>query len=366
MNEFLFTGGVRPEAIARLRELGPGDVSSGGGSNTGIVALLLEVFGPDLTFDLDRLTKLTDHPDPHVRRTALQWASHFYENAGDVQGAIDAGRKALALCEKIPDEGPWSRALIQAQLAGHATQLGDWELCTAMATEARQAMDELGAVEDSLQLRSVLALADLSQGRLEQAREAFVAIAAHEHTDRAFGWSVGLLGQAELALAEGDIDGGLGRYRRCIEISHSRRMDSFSDATLGPWTLYAESSALFASVIYGRREEARDLADVLRAKAGQVLSEPLGRIDYPVTGCVLLALGAWDLTGEPADPEPAIRALALAQRFAYQRILPTMGWANVERLAESHAPGLLPSLVTSYDDRLPAQLHEEAVRAVSG
>ena len=95
-----------------------------------------------------------------------------------------------------------------------------------------------------------------------------------------------------------------------------------------------------------------------------LLSGTAAHLDYPVTGCVLLALGAWDLTGDPADPEPAIRALALAQRFAYQRILPTMRWANVESLAEQYAPGLLARLVTSYDDCLPAQLHEEAIRTV--
>ena len=360
MNRVIFAGLPQPEAIERLRHLLPDK----GNPTSSTATLLVEVFGSASAIDEKRLAELTFDPDPHLRRTALQWSAQVAENTGDLNAALTAGEQALALCDEIPDEGPWAEALIRSQLAGLATQLGDWDLCVRMATAAQQTMEELGAVEDSLQLRSILALADLSQGRLDRARQAFAAISADSRADKTFGWSMSLLGKAELALAEGDVDDGLALYRQCIDVAREQPAAIQVLGEFGPWAVYTESSALFAHVVYERPDGVHELADALRVKVGRIFAGLAIRLDYPVLGGALLALGAWDLAGDPDDPEPAVRAFALAKRFAYQRVLPTMRWSNVERIAEKHAPGLLARLDSVYDDRLPSQLHEEAMRCV--
>ena len=247
--------------------------------------------------DLTRIDELTANEDPAVSRLALQWASQAKENAGDVAGAIEAGQLALERCDD--SDGPWTRALICGQLCGLATQVGDWPLAVRYARESLPVMEALGAAEDAIQLRSVIALADLSAGRLDEAAEELDRIAAGEHTDRTIGWSVaGISGQAELALARGEVDRGLSLYRECIDIARNRRMPGIDipvDQT--PWVMFAASSALFAHVLHGRRDAATDLASDLRGVLPQALDENGPHVDFPVCGGGLLALGTWDLTG---------------------------------------------------------------------
>lgn len=137
MNEAFIRGRARPDAVTRLRQLDRGGVGSAAST------LLIEVFGSGPAPDARRLAALTHDPDLLLRRTALQWLAQTSENAGDVAGALEAGQRALVLCDEIMDDGPWMRALIQSQVAGHAMQVGDWDLCIAMAGAAHVTMDEL-------------------------------------------------------------------------------------------------------------------------------------------------------------------------------------------------------------------------------
>ena len=94
-------------------------------------------------------------------------------------------------------------------------------------------------------------------------------IVSDERTHTTIGWSVtGITGQAELALARGDVDRGLRLYLECITMATgaAHRLRRARRRWLMPWVLFAESSALFAHVLHGRREEARWLSD---AAAGQ-------------------------------------------------------------------------------------------------
>lgn len=362
-NASIFAGQTPVHAIERLRELG----TSGDGTRADAMChVMLGVYGTEGP-ELDALQALTGHPDPAVARLALMWSTQALENAGDLAGALDSGRRALALCDD--SEGPWNRALIEAMLCGMATQFGDWDLCVRHGSRALPVMEELGAVEDVLQLRSVLALADLSQGRLDRAEKAINEIARDERSEQIIGWSVGRVGQAELALARGEVERGLAIYRDCIDIARNRRMPGLAvDVVTTPWLLFAESSALFAHVAHGAREESRDLADVLRGKLVTVLDPTALRLDYPVAGCVLLAVGAWDLVdGEDrVSRRTAVRMIALAERFGYQRMLPTMGWANVVAMAENLAPGLLAESLEEYAGRPPAGLREDALALARG
>ena len=360
----IFSGSPPEDALRLQREIG----LAGDNSRSDILArLILEVYADGSTASLEALDRLCDNPDPAMARGALQWATQVRENSGDLAGAIEASRRALQLSDN--SDGPWTRALLDSQVSGLATQAGDWDVAVEHASRALPVMRALGAAEDAVQLRSILAFADIAHGRLEEAARVIEEIAADEHTHQTIGWSVtGITGEAELALARGDVDRGLQLYNECIRMATERGV-GFAGASilLMPWVLFAEASALFAHVLHGRREEARPLAERVREKVPELLGESMPQLDFPVLGGVLLALGCWVLTGEPdaTQRDAAVRLVALGQRFGYHRTLPTLAWTNVHSVVDAVVPGVLDGLVEEYAGQQAAGLRDEAQDAVA-
>ncbi|MBV9831854.1 MAG: hypothetical protein JOZ82_09675 [Marmoricola sp.] len=358
----LFSGEPAPAAVERLQALGlAGDHSR----SDALARLLLEVYA-DGQPSLEALDRLCDEDDATLARVALQWATQARENAGDLDGALDAARRGLALCDD--SDGPWTRALYDAQVTGLAAQGGDWPGVIEHASRAIPVMRALGAHEDVMQLRASIAFADIAQGRLDDAARVIDDIAADERLSATVGWGVSsLTGEAELALARGDTEHGLRLLLDCLETVSQRELPGVDASNVMlPWVLYAEASALFAHVLHGRRDDAAWLAERVREKLPALLDEPTLSIDYPVVGGVLLAEGTWVLTGDPAPEEAdaALRMVALGHRFGYHREMPTMAWANVVGVVGAHAPGDLEPLVDRYGAVPSVDLLDEARDAV--
>ena len=91
----------------------------------------------------------------------------------------------MRCCSRDDGEGPWTRALLDSQVSGLATQAGDWDLAVEHASRALPVMRALGAAEDAVQLRSILAFADIAHGRLDEAARVIEEIVSDErtHTD---------------------------------------------------------------------------------------------------------------------------------------------------------------------------------------
>lgn len=92
-------------------------------------------------------------------------------------------------------------------------------------------------------------------------------------------------------------------------------------------------------------------------------------IDYPLCGCMLFALGAWGLLRGAMAPGDAIRLLVLADRFAYNGLMPSMAFERIEPYAERAAPGMIATVRAEYGDRRGSDLLGEArslVEQVSG
>lgn len=364
-NEAIFTGKVRPVAVEWLQSR-PTVPGSRADVQARVLVAVYSTAG-DPQHRLDALEELCADDDPQVARLALMWSGQAFENAGELERARNAGERALALCDD--QDGPWTRALVQSQLCGLASQFGEWEASRRYAEQALPVMVALGAVEDDLQLRSVIALADLAEGRLERARVAFDAISRDQRSAHTVGWNVGVIGQAELALADGDIDRGLALYRESMASDREQILEHLDVALeLTPWAVYGIAATVFAAALHGRRDDVADLVVDIRDKLARTFREEGSTVDYPIVGCALAALGASALT-DPAVDEPGIdrslRCFALALRFGYQRILPSMAWKNIERLAEDNAPGRLPAYLTEYADRAPHDLGPEALALVS-
>jgi len=359
MNTMIFTGVRTPRVLERLRDLGPGTGSSPIGAMTRMLITLPmgEGFG-----QLALLEELCQDPDPAVARLAFQWASQARENAGDLAGAETDARRALALCAPDEAEGPWNRAMLTAHLAGLALQVGDRDRARAYAETAVPLLQEIGVVDDLVQLRCMVALVDIADGRLEDAERQLGDV---EHLDPArtvFGGATFMLaGAAELALARGDVARGLDLYARAVTELRSLPGQELAPM-VAPWLLYPQSASICAHVHAGHREEAAPVHAELVAGIPALL-EPVDSFgDFPITGAVLLACGVWDLSGDEEDRwADAVRLLAVADAFAYNRMLPSLAWSPAAALAEQRCPGLLATSLAELSGRSPVDLRDDAL-----
>ncbi len=320
-----------------------------------VTGLLTMVSDPEHGLD-----ELTADPDPLIRRIALHWLSHGRENAGDPVGAIEAARAALELVGD--DGGPWHRAVLHTQLASLYANLGDTASASRHATEALPVLERLGAVDDAVQIRATLAMAALAEGRRDEAAQMIddmEALAPQGTYGEVLSVSAG---RAQLALADGDIAEGLRRHRETAEVIRDLRVPGAPDGFV-PWSVLGEIIALSAFAQYGEGDDGADLFESLRAKVLIVVDPDHSFRDYPVMGMVLAGLGIWGLLKGALPAEDAIRLLVLAERFAYNRFVPTLQWPILSAHAERTAPGVMSRIEAEYGERRGPDLLAEA-RAV--
>jgi hypothetical protein len=229
-------------------------------------------------------------------------------------------------------------------------------------------------------------LCAIADGRLADAEDEVNRIGCVGEATGLFGGGAMLLiCRAELALASGNHATGLGIHREAAVRMRAIRLPGIALTGLEPWVLLGDSVALSAHARYARGDDeahGRALFLACRENAVRVFGAPGPQFDYPAVGHLLFALGAWALlrrpvpvepvSGKPVSGEPgpdeigpaevALRLLALADRFAYNRTMPTMMWENIVPAAEERAPGQLARLQALYRDRQPADLLTEACR----
>ncbi len=330
----------------------------------GMVRLLRAVDPTDLEASLSRLSSLREDPDRWTASLALLWSSHASENAGDPVAAIGLADRALALWRET--DGPASRASLLAQLSILNAQLGRLIEASRHAAAAVPLLDRLGAVDDAVGVRLVLACSAVVDGRLDDADALMAEVQDLSH-GRAL-LSPGLVAvDAELAMARGDRARGLDLYRASLARLEAMRLPSVGSATGGePWVVFGVSTAATAYAVHATGSDGRDLFDRLTTLAGPLLQVPQPRLDFPVAGMALFALGAWGLLRDALPVEDSLRLLDLALAFGYNRIVPSMAWDVVAGPAERLAPGRLVALAEARGGRAGADLLEEARALVAG
>jgi hypothetical protein len=336
---------------ALLARLGPGDEPR----LAGVVRVLLA--------SGNGLEPLAADPDRHVALAALQWLGHIRENAGDPAGASEAVAAALELVDR--DGGPWLPAMLHTQSAELAMQFGDRATAREHARAALPVMDRLGATDDAVQLRSLLVLCAIADGRLAEAQVELERISAVGEDQVFGGAAVRHIGGAELALARGDHRNGLRLYRECAASMDEIRLPGAPATGLEPWTTFGYATALTAHAHYATGadvEHGHALFTACRDRAERLFATNARHLDFPAAGLVLFGLGAWLLLRTSAH-EPALRLLVLADRFAYNRTVPTMAW---ERTTAHADPGRLAAMHARYAGRRAPELLDAARAAVTG
>jgi len=320
----LFTNVPHPGALARLRELGPGE---GPARTRGLITMILALVEGSPTESLGQLLEMTEDPDPDIAQAAALWTSQLYENMGDFANARLQAEQALSLVGD--DEGPWSRGLVMAHLSGLELQSGDPARARALAAAAAPIMAELGATEDWAQTQAVVALVAIREGDLDTAEEIFDMISADERVQSVFGGAIGqLCGRAELMLARGQVDEGLAAYVAAIDELRARGIPGLGvPAGLEPWVLFPEAGALAAHLRFDRAGQAADLAEHLREKCVTILTSDDDFIDIPIMGACLFAIACWQLVR--GDREAGTWLLLCATIFGCNRMLPSFDeqWA---------------------------------------
>ena len=300
----------------------------------------------------ERLAALAADPDRHTAAAASQWLGHERENAGDPAGATEAAQRVLALVRD--EDGPWSRAMPHGLLAELTLHMGDHAAAVEHARTALPVMQRIGASDDELQLRTLLVFCAIGEGRLADAADELGRVDQMGSSATAFGWAAfRQVGRAELALASGDLGAGLEMYRESAVRMREIQLPGVTRTGREPWVLFGEAMALSAHARYAAGEDVAHgeaLFRVCRPGALRVMTPDNPHLDYPASGLVLFALGAWSLLRRAAPAEDALRLLALADRFAYNRMIPTMRWERITPAAEEAAPGLLARLRAEYLD----------------
>jgi len=340
-----------------LRRLGPGAEPR----TAGLVRTVL-AYDPEDPAALDgRLERMAEDPDPHVARPARQWLGHVRENGGDPARAIEASEAALALTGA--EDGPWAPAILRTQIAQLAAHLGDRARAERLARRALPVMQRLGARDDEVQLRSLLVLCAIADGRLADAGAELDRIGRLQDDAIFGGIGVRSIGRAELTLARGDRSAGLAAYRDCVHAMHELRFPGLPATGVEPWILFGEAAALTAHAHHATAPDepyGAALFATCHERALRLLVPDDPHLDCPVAGLALFGLGAWGLLRDAAPPEDAVALLVLADRFGYNRTIPTMAWERIEPHAHARAPGRIDALRAGYGDRRPRALLGEA------
>jgi hypothetical protein len=240
--------------------------------------------------------------------------------------------------------------------------------------QLRAALAELGELgdlaewSDMVGVRWGLVLACLQRGEPDEA-EHWLELAVPDR-DQEWGdvFTPDLPVRAEIALARGLSELGLGLWRQAVE--HLRKVrDQFTgDPFMDSWTLRVESAALAAHALCGRPEPVSGLAARLRERLLGMLSgaaaEDGNPVELPVYGTVLLAVGLDILASR--DPAAGVRLVALTEHMPVIREFPSLSSA-ASRAAAEHADGAAYSDARSrYAALGREELRAEALRELTG
>lgn len=317
---------------------------------------------------LRRLDELSRDPDRYLAQMAAQTSVHVLENAGEWAPAVAAAERALELVRE--DDGPWHVALLHTLLAQLTMQLGDRPRAVGHARIALPVLSRLGATDDETQLRSLLLFAALSEGDLETAEAELKRISRiNENEPVLGGLAIVPLCAAEVALAHGDAADALAQHRLAVQRARDLRLPAVPHTGFEPWLVVAEALALAA---HGYHAGSADLPygkELFRAavtRIDAVLNTGIPFLDYPVCGTMLFALGVWGLLRGDMAPGDAVRSLVLAERFGYNRTMPSMAFERIEPRAERAAPGAVAAVRAEYGELRGPDLLDEARALVRG
>ncbi|MEU6143775.1 BTAD domain-containing putative transcriptional regulator [Streptomyces sp. NPDC047081] len=348
-------GAVRP--LAALRRLPPAEPDT-------LVRALAAVLGavPEVLADHGALARLCDSGQPLLAGIANCVATYVWESEDRPDLALAAARRmvdALAGAD-IPVLRIWPASRL-AELCLQTERGGE---ALPHMLGALDALESLGEWNDTIGMRWGLMLAHLQTGELDAA-EHWLEEALRNQPEGADpdAFTPDLGARAEMALARGDVETGLGLWRRALERLEHRPAPVGDQLLMDGWVLELQSVALTAHARHGRTDLVAPLAAALPGRLTALLDRPTAphhaTVDFPVCGALLLALGAVALAD--GDGARGARLTGLAERFrALRNFQPTMSSARAREAAANADKVAYEDAVSTY-----AALDGEGLRAAA-
>ncbi|CAM5300213.1 hypothetical protein SPURM210S_04155 [Streptomyces purpurascens] len=232
-----------------------------------------------------------------------------------------------------PVDSPFLQVMGHARLGELCLRTEQGEAAYEHLKAALEALPRLGDEHDSIGVRSGLVLACLHRGDPDEAEYWLRQAEGHNAPLQDDFHSPGLGGRAEIALARGLTEVGLGLWRSAVEGMAEVGPVDGGDPFLDRWVLQIQSAAVTAHAHVGRLELVADVVDRLRQELRTMLDGPAGSPMEFRYGTALHALG---MAGLASGDASAVRMIALAERLRVLRdYQPTMSAARARRAAEN-------------------------------
>ncbi|GAB2863387.1 BTAD domain-containing putative transcriptional regulator [Streptomyces deserti] len=279
-----------------------------------------------------RLQELCDADEPLLAGVAAGVASYVWESEHETERALQCARRMVDALDPLGN--PAMQLLSHGRISELCLQSGRGAEAYDHLRAALDALDECGDWLDTIGVRWGLVLACLHRGEVEEA-EYWLGLAAPDRLpESALIYLPDLPARAEIALARGLTQVGLGLWRRAVERIREDSLLQAGDPFVERWSLQVQSAAVAAHALHGRLEPVAGLAGQLRERLLGMLSgssDDRSPVELPVYGTVLLALG---LAGLAGGETAAVRLVALAERMPAVREFPTLSAARSRQAAE--------------------------------
>ncbi|MDX2545161.1 ATP-binding protein [Streptomyces sp. WI04-05B] len=330
---FMGYGPVAVRQLVTLRRLPPAPPDT----LARAVAVVLRAIPEMLPPDYDVLRGLCDSDQPLLAGVAECVATYVWEYEHDVDRALASARRIVTALG--PVDNPFLQILGHARLSELCLQTERGEAAYTHLRAALAVLPRLGDEHDSIGVRGGLALACLQRGDPDEAeywlRQAEDVNASW--TDDAGNSDLGA--RAELALARGLTEVGLGLWRGAVEGVVGAGAMYDGDPFLDRWSLQIQSTAVTAHAHAGRLELVAELVDRLRQALRTLLSGPPRPMELPLLGTALYALGLAGLASGD-DALTSVRMIALAERLRVLRdYQPTMSADRARKAVEAAGNG---------------------------
>ncbi|MGC5565531.1 ATP-binding protein [Streptomyces sp. FR-108] len=362
--------------LVTLRRLPPAPPDTLLRATGAVLSAVPEMLPPDY----EVLRELCGSERPLVAGLAECVASYVWEYEHDVDRALASARRMTAVLTSV--DNPSLRVMGHSRLSELCLKTGEGEAAYRHLKEALQALPRLGDEHDYIGIRSALALACLQRDDPDEA-EYWLRQAEDINTPQQEDFYNPDLGaRAEIALARGLTEAGLGLWRGAVEgMAGDGAIHSEGDPWLDPWALQIQAAAVTAHAHAGRLEPVAELVVRLRQRLLTLLTgPPRSLVDLPVFGTVLHALGmagvaALDGDGDGASSSSsasasasasAVRMVALAERLRVLREFgPTMSADRARRAAEKADRAAYTDAVSEYAALGRDELREAARTLIS-
>ncbi|MDV7221143.1 ATP-binding protein, partial [Streptomyces prunicolor] len=323
-----------------------------------VLSAVPEMLPPDYAV----LRELCASEQPLLAGIAECVATYVWEYEHDIDRSLASARRGIEAL--APVDHPFLQVLGHARLSELCLQAEQGEAAYEHLRAALAALPRLGDEHDSIGVRWGLVLACLQRGEPDEAEYWLRQAEDHNPAQKDDVYSPDFGGRAEIALARGLTEVGLGLWRRNVEAIPEAGSTQNDDPFFDRWLLQVQSAAVTAHAHAGRLELVADVVDRLRQRMRTLLSGPArSPMELPVFGTGLHALGMAGLVSGDAS---AVRLIALAERLRVLReFQPTMSADRARRAAEDADGAAYADAVSEYAALERDELREAARAAMT-